>query len=448
MTGRASQAGSTRAKKQAAPFPPTTAQNYWQPRSVSHIFDKETFRATAYRKDRPNLILDPLMDQFNWQRTGASPRTGTVDFYRPLGLQEAEIIAQADQIGIDVSLSGPQGPWFGLLRMAVSNPQESVVAGTVNLNLETVYIATIIKSKRDWRYGKDAQHPRGWSARQITLDVCKQVGCPIGPIPASNTYLPSIVDKASSGYDVIIKAWQADRKITGRRYIIDDPVGALQVTEVLPTAPKYVLPLGPAIAEAVLSSFGGKNFYSAVLVHGHSVKTTLRTTTSPVKHKTHYHFSHTKPPIQALVEDQDRIARYGYLQKSIVAPKDLTTTAELRKYGLQFLARQAAPQPSIEVTHPGVPWVDVGTAAMLDIPDLQFHNLVYAQSVSHSVGAGQYVMDVTWAHKDPWLSDASATTSANKRARGLHTVSGSHNLSKSARPVTTRSKVHSGSHHH
>jgi hypothetical protein len=431
VSGATAYAATATGAKHADPFPPTTAQNYWQPKMTNYVFGRESFRVTAYRKQRPTVSLDQLVDQIGWERNGAAPRTGTLEFYRPLGYDEADTIQQADQIEIDVSLTGPKGPWYQFLRLGVSNPQESVVAGVTDLTLETINIASLTQSKAKWLFSPDKQHPGGWTAPEITVYACNRFNAPIGKIAPSTAKLSAIKDNASA-YDVIIKAWQQERVLTGRRYVIDDDRGNLEVTEV--SKPRYMLPLGPALMEAVKSSFTGSYYANAVVVEGHA-KNTGKTSAGNARRGS--------SSVQMTVVNHLGIKRFGYVQKVITAPSNINTSAGLYDYGLKYLARYATPHPSIEVTHPGIPWVDVGDALLLTIPEIKFNQMVYVQSVTHAVSAGTYSMDIVCGYNDPWLEDQSSKTGST-RIRGLHNQKGSHYLAASARPKTAKAVVHAG----
>jgi len=420
----------TSGAKHGSPFPPTTAQDYWTPIMGRMHFGREAFRITAYRKDRPTLNLDSLVDALGWERQGAGPRTGSLTFYRPLGSDQADQVGQSDQIGIDVSLTGPKGPWFQLMRLAVDSPQEAIVAGTTYLTLRTINISQLTLSKASWLFTPDHAHPKGWTAGQITEYACRRFDAPIGRIAPSSTPLAAIKDPHASAYDVILKAWQQERIQTGRRFVVDDDQGSLTVSEI--ALPRYMLPLGPALAEAVLNSFVASNYCNAVVVHGHVAKTGTTKSGKPRKGTN---------ALQVTVVNDAGVARYGYVQRNITAPSNVTTAAGLSDFGMKYLANYATPKPTVEFTHPGIPWVDVGDAIMLAIPQIGFLNLVYVQAVTHAVAAGQYTMDVTVGYKDPWLEDQSSKV-VSARIRGLKNQKGSHYLVVSARPRTPKAVKH------
>lgn len=434
--GRQTRRRSAIGSKHGNPNPPTTAQDYWQPHTGRFEFGRERFRVTAFRKDRPSVILDPLLAQFGWERNGTTARTGTLNFYRPLGHYQGALVAQADQLGIDVSLTGEKGPWFKFLRMAVNNPHETVVAATTEVSLNTISIAQLSQSKESWRFAKDATHPYGWTADQITLAVCQRFGVRTGRIAKGTTHLPTIAAKSSSGYDIILRAWKEERHNSGRRFVVDDDSGAIEVTEV--ALPRYMLPLGPALSEAVINSFASKNFASAVIVKGKVKNTGLTKAGKPKRGNS---------SLTVTVQNELSIARYGYVKQTIVAPSDRNTAAGLRDYGLKYLARHSKVTPTVELTHPGIPWVDVGDAILLDIPEIGFHNLVYVSSVQHAVGPGNYTMNITVQYADPWLEDQSSKVSAAKRIRGLKNLKGSRSLSVASRPHPAKAVKHAGRTH-
>lgn len=349
-------------------------------------FGRERFRFTLHREQRrlSTLNIDPFVESCNWSRdTGV--RTGNLNFQRPLTGQQAGAIADGDRVRCDVDALG-DGRWVRLWQMTVSSPSHAVAAGTIAVALKSGLKAAQA-SKSSWRY-------RGMNARQITLAVCKRFDLPVGRLPQATHRIEKLVERSMSPYDVIVKAWRAERMTTGRRFDVDISRGAVDVSEL--RAPTYMLELGPAILDATLES-------------------TLTMMTSAVVVTSSRRVGGRRRKIRVRVVDADRVRRYGYIVKTVNRP-NLHSEAAARKYGREWLARAARPSSSVQFSHPGLPFLDRGDALTLVLPQADLRQLVYVTGTSHALSAGSYVMDVTVATSDPFAADARQARVEKKKA--------------------------------
>lgn len=360
-------------------------RNGWTKPAAPKEYGREEFRFTLLRTSRrlPTLNIDPFVEHANWER-GDIGRTGELNFRRPLTARGASEIAHGDVVRCELATSG-EGNWRRLWQMTVKTPTHDIVPGLISLALAT-QLKPAYKNKASFKFRKDKQHPRGWRADQITRSVAKRFHIPIGRVARGTHYITRLVETNAGPVDVIVKAWRREREVTGRRYDVDLSRGILEVLEL--KRPQYMLLLGPAITEATIE-------HRTAGVTSALVATATR----------HAKGKRSKRRLLVKVTDPARLRRYGYIVKTVKAPRGVDTISELRRWAKARLAREHAPRQDVTFTHPGLPWVDRGDAITLDIPEDGLRQLVYVTAVRHDVSAGSYTMQVTVAWTDPWKAD-------------------------------------------
>lgn len=368
-------------------------------------YGREEFRFTLIRSQRrlPALNIDPFIVHANWERSSTG-RTGEINFHRPLSARGASEIAHGDVVRCEISRWG-RGNWRRLWQMTVQTPSHDIVGGLLSLALAT-QLAPALKSKAAFKFRRDKQHPRGWTATEITRAICKRFRIPVGQVSASTFRNIKFVERSVSPVDAIVKAWARERTHTGRRFDVDISTGVLNVTEL--RRPKYMLLIGAAITDATIEHRTA-GVTSALVV----------TATRVAKG------SRKKTRLRVKVTDAARMKRYGYIVQTVKAPAGIDTLAELRKYAKGRLARMHEPRQAITFSHPGLPWIERGDAITLDLPEDGLRQLVYVTAVRHDLSAGSYDMQVTVRWTDPWLADEKARRVAQKKAaaarrRGRH----------------------------
>lgn len=81
----------------------------------------------------------------------------------------------------------------------------------------------LLKSEDFFLYQKDPKKKafkKGWTASQITRDVCKRYGIPVGSIPTAKHRIPLVKIDGGSVYELLLKVWTEERLVTGNRFII------------------------------------------------------------------------------------------------------------------------------------------------------------------------------------------------------------------------------------
>lgn len=68
---------------------------------------------------------------------------------------------------------------------------------------------------------KNKKYRKGWTASQITAYVCKRYGIPVEKsLPVAKHKIPFLKIEGGSVYELLLKAWSAERRATGDRFII------------------------------------------------------------------------------------------------------------------------------------------------------------------------------------------------------------------------------------
>jgi hypothetical protein len=371
-------------------------RNLWTKSAPPVEFGRERFHLTLHRKARrlPTVNLDDLVETFNWERAG-SIRSGELNFYRPLKAHVVALMAHGDEVRCSVS-RWDGGPRKRVWRMKVVTPQEQLAEGLVSLALSSS-LDTAAKSKAAFKFRKGKRHPHGWNAKTITLAVAHRFHIPLGHVPEAHFEIHKLIEKSMSPIDVIAKAWRLERTHTGRRFDIDTSRDVIDIREL--REPRYMLLIGERLMSDGTVTLGLRGLCSAVIVHA----TVKRKGKRKPKH------------LRVKVVDHKRVRRYGYIVRTVKAPKGHDTDAELRHYGRKWLARRAQPHNTVDFTMPGIPWLDRGDAVRIYLRSVQLHQRAFVTSARHDVSAGSYTMDLTVGFTDPWVEDIRKAKAQRKK---------------------------------
>lgn len=361
-------------------------------------YGRESFRLTVRRVrgtvKLPTITLDPLTTAFTWERAGAV-MTGTLSFGDPALRRLPGLVRKDDVVRCEVR-TRPGAAWRPLWEMTVTSAPRSIADRSTELALRSRLLPAQ-RTRHHWRFRKGRDRPNGWTADQVTRSACARFRVQVGDLPKGRHRISKLVDKSASVVEIVTAAWQLEREHTGRRFDVSIARGMVDVREV--RRPRYMLLMGPTLTDAVQSTGVSSRFASAVVV------------TSTVKR----HGSKARRKIRVLVVDRARVRRYGYVRRH-VHKADLSSVAEARKYGRQWLARVAQPWTQINLTHPGVPWVARGDGVRLNLPDELLTTDVYVLGASHSVGYGAYTMTLTATVTDVFAKDERAARVKRRKA--------------------------------
>lgn len=388
-------------------------------------YGRESFRVTCRRVrgpvKLPALNLDALVTGFSWERSGAV-MTGSLSFGDPALRRLPGLVAKNDVIRCEVR-TRPGAAWRPLWEMSVVTPTRSITSRTTELSLRSRLTAAQ-RTRHNWRFRKGKAKPNGWTADQITRSACARFRIEVGDLPKGRHRIDKLVDKSASVVEIITAAWQLEREHIGRRFDVSIARGRIDVREV--RRPRYMLLMGPTLADAVTSEGVSSKFASAVIV----------TSTAKKKGAT------KRRKVRTLVVDRARVRRWGYVRRH-VHKSGLASVSEARKYGREWLARVAQPWTQVDLTHAGIPWVGRGDGVRLALPDELLTADVYVLRATHTVAPGDYTMALTATVTDVFAKDERAARVKRAKANAARQRHRKTTAGKAARRTPAKAKVRS-----
>lgn len=245
-------------------------------------------------------------------------------------------------------------------------------------------------------YQKDREHPKGWLASDIAIDVARRYRMPVGVIGVTKHYITRIAMVDVSPLDVIAYAYKRERSTTGNRYVLSCNRGRLDITPMRRSNP--LLKLGATlIAASLQQAFGNetdKNFATALTVR-----------TDPIVYSTRDKKGHLTPQYQKVtvkVSSAAAIKKYGYVHRNVFA-HDAFSPAETLAQGQLHLTRVGLPTKTFNFTHPGIPSIRRGDAIRAILPDPNLNQVIFVTEARHTLNS-TYEMEVTCAFLDPFAN--------------------------------------------
>lgn len=391
------------------------------------VYGRQSFRLVCRRIrgagiQLPTIILDQLVTEFTWKRSGAV-MTGTLTFADPALRRLPSLVRKGDVVRCEVRAHSGAA-WSPLWEMTVSSSNRAIRDRTNDLRLRST-LKPAQETRHHWRFRKGKERPNGWTADAITRAAARRFRVRLGHIAKAHHTIDKLVDKSASVLEIVTLAYAQERRWTGRIFDVSIARGVLDVTEI--RRPKYMLLIGPGLIDGVIDDTVSPKFATAVVV-----TSTVKRTGSTKRRK-----------LRVLVVDRARVKRYGYIKRT-VHKSGLQTPAEARKYGERWLARTAVPYGSITLTHPGIPWVDRGDGVRLRLPEELLTADVYVTEAEHRVDADGYEMDLTCSTTDLWTKDERAARVRRKKAAAARERRRSHARSvRVDRPKPATARVRS-----
>ena len=305
-------------------------RNFWlRPAQRVHI-GQEQFRVIALRgQGKSNLTLDPIVENVSWEDASALME-GDLQVREPAYRTTPLDLGEGHRIRLDWSPT-PDAPFRPLWLMRIQSKSVAVGGGGLTFRLAND-LAHAQRSKLSFKFKKNKQHPNGWTADQITRQVCRQAGVPYGKLPKGRFRIKNLV-ATTSPLDMVNRAWTKERTNTGRRFVISYRLGRLTITPFVRS--RYLTMIGDMVLDASFERVMREDFATLL-----DVKATGGTR----KHKRN---------IKVRVSSPGQRSRYGTIIRLVTA-KDANTPAEARAYGRRQLAKIARPTRTLIVTHPGI----------------------------------------------------------------------------------------------
>lgn len=413
-TTREKRRSSARGRRRGA-LPPAqhTAASFFIRQNFRFICRRERAGGDVVLRD---LDLDTGISNVTWRRAGAR-RTGSATYNWPSNVKHpAGLVVKGDVLRCEVRVRD-SSPWRTLWEATVTKATPSLGSKATDLALRSA-LNPATRSRSDWRYRTDNEHPKGWLADEVTAHAAHRAGVKVGQLPRGRFRIEKLIDKEGSLVDVVTEAWKLEREHSGRRFDVSIARGVLDVVEL--HEPRYLIPLRKTLIDAVLGDALPDEFASALVL------------TAKVKVKG----SDERKKVKVKVVDRARVRRYGYIVRHRdIDDEDVNTREQLRRHGRRLLARSGfAPFKTATITVPGIPWADRGHATKLNVPELGVSADVFVKSVEHRLSAGGYEMDLVVSVNDPWEADERKSRVDRKKSQKDRTrASNTHGRKRAAR---------------
>ncbi len=381
-------------------------KNYWPQRARALEYGREDFRFTLIRNARrlPRVSLDRMITHANWQRDNGQV-TAEINFTAPD--DAAGLIAPGDEVLCEVAAAGrASAAWQPRWRLKVDEPSHGLEDHMVSVALSGTRSA-LTRGKLAWKFRSDRAHPAGWTATQITRQVCERLGVQIAALPASSHRIAKLVDGDALGVDIIVRAWKAEREATGRQFDLDLSTGQLRLTEL--RVPEYMVVLRDDIISGTIQQSIREMATTAIAT------ATVRPRGSKKARK-----------LRVTVSDPELVLEYGHIPRTFNAPRSagISSEAELRRWARRQLEQSHTPSQAIDLTLPGMAFADRGDATRVVIPRFGIDRVAYFSAVRHDLSAGSYTMQVTVDFTDDPYADARKERADKARERAKAKRSG------------------------
>lgn len=368
--------------------------NFWRVRLPPRNADGYEFKTVAYRYDQGRLRHDfeisDLAEAITWDDTNPSLEA-SISVQNPQ-LDKRLPLKEGDEVKLSFRNHGSHHGWKELWRLRITETDDDDSSGLLSVTLADE-MEWLKRSTDDFVYkkgkgggkGKPAAHkPNGWTADEITRDICSRYGIPVGKLVKGQHKIKNMSEHTSP-LGAIMKAWALDRAATGKRYVIRMETGAITVTTLRRTP--FLLVLGGELLSATVARSIRDTFATELNVRG------------TIKRKKGKH-----KKLQALVKASKKLeARYGVVRRNITLSDPVDSKDELIKRGKRQLAADQKPTRTASISTDGIPQVRRGQAVKLRLVLDNLTQLVYVKSATHNVAAGAYTMDLELQYTDPFV---------------------------------------------
>lgn len=365
-------------------------RDYWQQGGPQIEFGREHFRVWWIPPTGSKAQIDTMTEEVTWDDSTAI-LSGTIRVRDPADGPTAGV-GFGGQIMLEASTTGT-ATFQELWRMWIVEPNTDYGSATRTFQMENA-LGFLARSTDSFLYQKDKQHPKGWLASEIAIDVAQRYKMPLGVIGQTKHYITRIAKVDVSPLDVIAYAYKRERSTTGNRYILSCNRGRLDITPMRRSNP--LLRLGPTlIAAALQQQFGSdpdKGFATSLTVRS-----------DPIIFKTRDKKGHVVPHYEKVVvqvSSAAAIRKYGFVHRNVFA-HDAFSPAEVRAQGELHLTRVGLPTKTFNFTHPGIPSIRRGDAIRAILTDPVLSQIIFVTDARHTLNS-TYQMEVSCVFIDPF----------------------------------------------
>lgn len=369
-------------------------KNFWQANKASLKVRDYQWRVIAYKGNAPkagqHINLDSMMTNLTWE--DALIQKANISLTNP---HEKLDLLEGHKITVFYSLNGKK--WFKLWTLRINSITANSLSKTYEIEASDE-MDWLKKSKDDFAYrkgeGKSSEkRVHGWTADQITRDICKRYGVKIGKLVKGTKRINKLIEKNTDPLSVIEKAYEAERKETGFKYVIAMRQGRLSVTRLRRSRELLI--------------YGGTALDATVTRRLKAKMATELTVTGKVKDDEGD--STDKKEITVRANPKVR-RRYGYIHSTYSSDEPVESVKELRKEAKQELIDLMEPEREVTLTVPGYPGLRRGDAVKVALQDEHLVELMYVTGASHTVSAGDYTTDLTLSFDEFYIDKEGEAT--------------------------------------
>lgn len=335
------------------------------------------FFLTLLRGGRPPLDISGMCPTLEWQDEGTT-LGGNIGLQHPDGAYVW--VARGHRVRCDTLW---QGKRYNLWTMRCQAPQDTVEAFSTAITLVDDMDA-LRRDKLVWHFLRTRQRRRGWTADEITRAVAKRLGMKVGKLMKGKLYQHFSLN--GSGLEAIAKAWQAENRAHGVRYVMRVTNGRFEVIEYKRNALLYLLK--DQLTHSMTSENG--QVHPVTVVRGYGFL-------GDGPHRKQLHFT---------AMDKATVQQLGYVPAQKHFGR-VNSQADLEARTKRTLAADLLAYKTASVTTPGIPFIRRGEGVELHLPNQGFAGkdaFVYCATVHNTVAGGEYNTELNVSTLDPFAS--------------------------------------------
>lgn len=343
--------------------------------------------------------VDNVTEQVTWDDS-QNVLTGDIQLRRPDPLDPRSVPGgRGDRIRLRVRWGDS---FYQLWEMRMEEPTPSVESGTIDAQLIDD-LDPARRTERDWDFRARGAHPNGWRPDQIAVHAGKVCGIRLGSIAKGTVRLRHFKHRSMDPVRLITLAYEAERKHSGRRFVIRFRDGYLEVVPYRRNDVAWVID-------------GGATSFQPQLTGSAKPVTVITGKARVGKGKAARHIEHTE-------YDRDVVRRFGYTHRTRDYGR-VHDAAQLRARVRRDLADSIRIKRTAQVTMPFLPFIRRGDACYVDFPKEGFAGrkaIMFVTSAQHTLSSATPNTQLSLEEHDPFFAyqreQEAAAREAARRAR-------------------------------
>lgn len=343
-------------------------------------WDAITYKVTIKRPNRPPINLASSLEALEIDDSGGG-LNATLTVRRPGNAKTMPI----KRGHLAVCTASWQGKHWELWRMNVDSV-ETDVTGTLTVSL-TDPLTLLNRNRRDWHFGRDKAHKKGWLAHEIVRKVAKREGVHLGRIAKGTHRIRSLKKKNTTALSIIAAAYKEESEATGRRFRARFRNGLFEVQPYRRNDLLYVL--------------------HQQIVSGNIVESAKENPATSITATGRVGKGKDAKKRKVTVVDHDAVRRLGYVHRDIKAGTVASVSA-LRSKARRKLAEGLRTKKTITVTHPAIPFIRRGDGIRVVLDDdfiTGKESYVFVSAINFALSADSRTMTLELTVDDPFTAD-------------------------------------------